>query len=193
MACASPSGYSIPPMVIFDRKHLQMEMTMGVIPGTFYGLSNSGWMNAKLFHVPVHACYSDLHTWFQQSWSDKLYSNWCHMHNIITAAWKWLPKIIPYTNSLCAFLHAKKGWTCPSHTSFHWATFPVFSRAEVEYFQARLKESTDFRYALWLKTFHPQVNTHATARGGALEATLATPPAHSKLPQYHCSARVLTS
>ena len=46
MACASASGYSIPPMVIFDRKHLQVEMTMGEVPGTFYGLSDSGWMNA---------------------------------------------------------------------------------------------------------------------------------------------------
>ena len=50
MACASVSGYSIPPMVIFDRKHLQIEMTMGEVPGTFYGLSDSGWMNADLFH-----------------------------------------------------------------------------------------------------------------------------------------------
>ena len=37
MAC----GYSILPMVIFDRKHLQMEMTMGEVLETFYGLSDS--------------------------------------------------------------------------------------------------------------------------------------------------------
>ena len=35
LACASASGYTIPPMVIFDQKHLQPEMTTGEVPGTF--------------------------------------------------------------------------------------------------------------------------------------------------------------
>ncbi len=61
MAYASTSGYSIPSMVIFDCKHLQLEMTMGEVPGTSYSLSNNGWMNAELFqewfqnHFLVHA------------------------------------------------------------------------------------------------------------------------------------------
>ena len=61
LACASASGYSIPPMVVFDRKHLQIEMTRDEIPGTFYGLTDSGWMNAELFeewfknHFLLHA------------------------------------------------------------------------------------------------------------------------------------------
>ena len=61
LACASASGYSIPPMAIFDRKQLQPEMTAGEVPGTFYGLSDSGWMDAELFqewfkhHFLVHA------------------------------------------------------------------------------------------------------------------------------------------
>ena len=42
LVCASASGYTIPPMVVFDRKHLQVEMTAGEVPGTFYGLSDSG-------------------------------------------------------------------------------------------------------------------------------------------------------
>ena len=46
MACASASGYSIPPMVIFERKHLQLEMTTGEVPDTFYGLSDGGWIKA---------------------------------------------------------------------------------------------------------------------------------------------------
>ena len=50
MAYASASGYSIPPMIIFDRKHPQIKMTMGEVPGTFYGLFDSGWMGADLFH-----------------------------------------------------------------------------------------------------------------------------------------------
>ena len=60
LACASASGYTIPPMVVFDRKHLQADMTVGEIPGTFYGLSPSGWMDAELFeewfssHFLVH-------------------------------------------------------------------------------------------------------------------------------------------
>ena len=62
LACASASGYSIPPMVVYDRKSLQLDdMTVGEMPGTFYGLSESGWMNGELFeewfmhHFLVHA------------------------------------------------------------------------------------------------------------------------------------------
>ena len=50
LACASASGYTIPPMVIFDRKHLQAEMATGEVPGTFYGLTDTGWMDSELFH-----------------------------------------------------------------------------------------------------------------------------------------------
>ena len=46
LACASASGYTIQPMVVFDRKHLQVEMTVGEVPGTFYRLSDSGWMDS---------------------------------------------------------------------------------------------------------------------------------------------------
>ena len=47
-------------MAIFDRKQLQPEMA-GEMPGTFYGLTDNGWMNAELFeewfkhHFLVHA------------------------------------------------------------------------------------------------------------------------------------------
>ena len=64
LACASASGYSIPPMVVFDRKHLQMDMTRNEVPGTFYRLSNSGWMDAELFEE-----------WFKES-SDPRYALW---------------------------------------------------------------------------------------------------------------------
>ena len=36
-------------MVIFDRKSLKPEMTIGEVPSTFYGLSQSGWMDSELF------------------------------------------------------------------------------------------------------------------------------------------------
>ena len=49
LACGNTAGYSIFPMVIFDRKSLKPEMTNGEVPGTFYCLSESGWMDSKLF------------------------------------------------------------------------------------------------------------------------------------------------
>ena len=61
LASASASGYSIPPMVVFDHKTLHSDMTTGQVPGTFYGLSDSGWMDVELFeewfknHFLVHA------------------------------------------------------------------------------------------------------------------------------------------
>ena len=49
VACVSAGGFCIPPMVIFDRKQLSTELTVGEVPGTFYGLSNKGWMDQELF------------------------------------------------------------------------------------------------------------------------------------------------
>ena len=42
LACISANGYSIPPYVIFDRKTLNPELTLGKVPGTLYGLSSKG-------------------------------------------------------------------------------------------------------------------------------------------------------
>ena len=50
VAACNAAGYVIPPMVIFDRKTLKPEMTIGEVPGTMYGLSTSGWMDGDLFH-----------------------------------------------------------------------------------------------------------------------------------------------
>ena len=58
LVCANASGYSIPPMVVLDRKTLHSDMTTGEVPGT---LSDSGKMDAELFeewfknHFLVHA------------------------------------------------------------------------------------------------------------------------------------------
>ena len=49
--CCSAGGYVIPPMVIFDRKSLKIEMTEGEVPGSMYGLSDSGWMDGELFDL----------------------------------------------------------------------------------------------------------------------------------------------
>ena len=49
LACTCATGHAIPPMVIFDRKTLNPELTNGEVPGTVYGLSSNGWMNRELF------------------------------------------------------------------------------------------------------------------------------------------------
>lgn len=49
LACTSASGYALPPFVLFNRKSLNPELTKGEVPGTLYGLSDSGWMNTELF------------------------------------------------------------------------------------------------------------------------------------------------
>ena len=47
--CCNASGYVIPPMVIFDHKALKLELTLGELPGTMYGLSSNGWIDSDLF------------------------------------------------------------------------------------------------------------------------------------------------
>ena len=49
LACSCAAGYVIPPFIIFNRKSLSQDLTRGEIPGTFYGLSDSGWMSRDLF------------------------------------------------------------------------------------------------------------------------------------------------
>ena len=49
LACTCASGVALPPMVIFDRKTLNPELTTGEVPGTIYGLSEKGWINRELF------------------------------------------------------------------------------------------------------------------------------------------------
>lgn len=49
VGCISAAGFAIPPMVVWDRKTLHPDMTVGEIPGTFYGLTHNGWMDQELF------------------------------------------------------------------------------------------------------------------------------------------------
>ena len=48
LACSCASG-SLPPMVIFNRKTLNPELSVGEVPGTLYGLSKKGWITRDLF------------------------------------------------------------------------------------------------------------------------------------------------
>jgi len=49
LACVSATGVAMPPFVIFQRKTMNRELTIGEIPGTLYGCSEKGWINQKLF------------------------------------------------------------------------------------------------------------------------------------------------
>ena len=49
LACVSAAGYAIPPFIIFDRKTLNPQYTIGEVPGTLYGLSSNGWIDRNLF------------------------------------------------------------------------------------------------------------------------------------------------
>jgi hypothetical protein len=56
VACVSAAGYCMPPMVVWDRKVLSPELTMGEVPGTIYGLSKSGWMGHLVFQSFLTLC-----------------------------------------------------------------------------------------------------------------------------------------
>ena len=49
LACASASGQTIPPMVVFTGKYFNSVLAKGEVPATLYGMSSSGWMDQELF------------------------------------------------------------------------------------------------------------------------------------------------
>ena len=49
LACVSAGGYCMPPLVIFNSRTLQNGMDIGEVPGTMYGLSETGWINGDIF------------------------------------------------------------------------------------------------------------------------------------------------
>ncbi len=49
VGCVNAAGSAMPPFVIFDAKSLNMEWTVGEVPGTTYGLSANGWIDMELF------------------------------------------------------------------------------------------------------------------------------------------------
>ena len=51
VGCINAAGHCIPPMIIWDRKTLQADMTKGELPGTIYGLSSKGWADQELFQI----------------------------------------------------------------------------------------------------------------------------------------------
>ena len=49
VGCINVSGQAIPPFIVFDTKNLNLQWTENEVPGTTYGLSDSGWMDMELF------------------------------------------------------------------------------------------------------------------------------------------------
>ena len=49
VGCINAIGQALPPFVVFEAKNLNIQWTEGEVPGTTYGLSDSGWMDNVLF------------------------------------------------------------------------------------------------------------------------------------------------
>ena len=49
VACINAIGQCLPPFIIFDAKNLNMDWAKEEVPGTTYGLSDSGWIDMLLF------------------------------------------------------------------------------------------------------------------------------------------------
>ena len=49
LGCVSATGQALPPMVVFSGKWFNHELSKGEVPGTLYGMSDSGWMDSELF------------------------------------------------------------------------------------------------------------------------------------------------
>ena len=49
VACASASGHTLPPMVIFKGEKFNHQWSIGEAPGTLYGMSENGWIDQELF------------------------------------------------------------------------------------------------------------------------------------------------
>lgn len=49
LGCANAAGLALPPMVIFEGKHLNYQWTLEEVPGTYYGMSGKGWTDQELF------------------------------------------------------------------------------------------------------------------------------------------------
>ena len=45
----SATGQVLPPMVVFSGIRFNHELSEGEVPGTLYGMSDSGWMDSELF------------------------------------------------------------------------------------------------------------------------------------------------
>ena len=49
VGCINAAGQALPLFIVFDARNLNIQWTEGEVPGTTYGLSNSGWMDNIFF------------------------------------------------------------------------------------------------------------------------------------------------
>ena len=49
LTCGSASGHSIPPMIIFPRERISLELMKGAPPGTLFTGTKCGWINGSVF------------------------------------------------------------------------------------------------------------------------------------------------
>lgn len=49
VTCTSPSGHYIPPLIIFPRKNMKLELMNGTPPGSIYACHPSGWIQSHIF------------------------------------------------------------------------------------------------------------------------------------------------
>ena len=49
VGCVSAAGQCMPPTIIWPRKKMPPELAFGEVPGSTYGVSQSGWMNQLIF------------------------------------------------------------------------------------------------------------------------------------------------
>lgn len=48
VGCVNAIGQVLPPLIIFNAKNLNLDWTVGEVPGTMYGLSENGWIDMVL-------------------------------------------------------------------------------------------------------------------------------------------------
>ena len=51
VACVSAAGFSLPPIVMWDRHLLSLELNIEEVPDIIYELSTKGWIDYELFNV----------------------------------------------------------------------------------------------------------------------------------------------
>ena len=47
--CMSPTGHSIPPLLVFPRKYMKPELMNGIPPGSIHACHPSGWIQSEFF------------------------------------------------------------------------------------------------------------------------------------------------
>ena len=85
VGCVSAGGYCLPPIVIWDRKRLKPELTVGEVLGTLYGLSKKGWIDQELFDAWFNSLF-----WNTLRWHVPFFFSWMDIRIIVQTLREWL-------------------------------------------------------------------------------------------------------